>query len=81
MTESNLIADGSLAGFIAGEKLHSLMALVLQQFHFKTIWKTTSLTVQESVIEYLTGFMQNQVISPQKHIISFSPMMNIHRTL
>ncbi|XP_018358131.1 PREDICTED: uncharacterized protein LOC108757918 isoform X2 [Trachymyrmex cornetzi] len=71
MTECNLIANGSVAGFIAGKnysrckRLHSLMALTLQQLHFESFLEKKHFTVQESVIECLTTFMQHKDISPQ----------------
>ncbi|XP_077263749.1 uncharacterized protein LOC143898274 isoform X3 [Temnothorax americanus] len=71
MSDCNLIANGSVAGFIAGKnynrckRLHSQMALVLQQLHFESFLENKHLTIQESVSEYLTTFMQHKDISPQ----------------
>lgn len=71
MTECNLIANGSIAGFITGKnynrckRIHSQIALVLQQLHFQSFLEKKNITIQESVLDYLTTFMQHKDISPQ----------------
>lgn len=73
MTECDLIADGSVTGFIAGKnynrckRLHSLMAMSLQQLHFEAFLENKNITVENSVIEYLITFMQHKDAFPQIH--------------
>lgn len=71
MTECELIANGSVAGFIGGKnynrckRLHSLVALTLQQLHFEAFLENKQLTVGESVLEYLNTFLAHEDVSPQ----------------
>ncbi|CAH2228320.1 jg1066, partial [Pararge aegeria aegeria] len=71
MTECELIANGSVSGFISGKnynrckRLHSLVALALQQLHFEAFLENKQLTVDESVFEYLTTFLAHEDVSPQ----------------
>ncbi|XP_049307362.1 uncharacterized protein LOC125777151 [Bactrocera dorsalis] len=71
MTESDLIAEGSVSGFITRKnynrckRLHSIIALSLQIFHFNSFMLNTNFTVEDTVIDYLTVLSQLEYNSPQ----------------
>lgn len=59
MVESNLLASGSVNGFISGKhfnrckRLHPLVSLALQVLHFERFMTTNQITISENVIDYL----------------------------
>lgn len=71
MVETNLIACGSIGGFISGKnynrckRLHPIMALALEQLHFESFLARKQSTISKSVIDYLAEFMQHKGVSPQ----------------
>lgn len=71
MIECELITNGSVPGFIGGKnynrckRLHSLVALALQQLHFEAFLENKQLAVGESVLEYFTTFLAHKDLSPQ----------------
>uniref|UniRef100_A0A6P7FYQ7 Uncharacterized protein LOC114335591 n=1 Tax=Diabrotica virgifera virgifera TaxID=50390 RepID=A0A6P7FYQ7_DIAVI len=84
MTESDLIAEGSVLGFITGKnynrckRLHSIMALSLQQFHFDSFLENTNVTIEESVIEYLTAFSQHKDNFPQVQHLETQNLLQLY---
>lgn len=71
IVETNLIASGSVGGFISGKnynrckRLHPIMALALEQLHFESFLDRKHSTISKSVIDYLAEFMQHKGVCPQ----------------
>ncbi|KYN10044.1 hypothetical protein ALC57_17839 [Trachymyrmex cornetzi] len=71
MVESNLLASGSVNGFISGKhfnrckRLHLLLSLALQVLHIQKFLTTNQITISENVIDYLIKMQPEKLSSDE----------------
>ncbi|XP_011858812.1 PREDICTED: uncharacterized protein LOC105556339, partial [Vollenhovia emeryi] len=80
MIDTELLASGSINGFITGKhfnrckRLHSMISLAISILHFKRFLRESNLEITEDIIKYLGNFCKNPTRTP---VIDYPPLLEI----